>query len=168
MAGKLWTFLSNRSNDIAAFLLVTMFVSFLIQVVLRYVFNWPVGWTFELQTVTWLWLILWGSALVLSPADEIRFDILYSSVPEKPRRVMRVISSLGLIVLYAVSFPAAVDFVTFMKIEKSSYLDIRFDFLFSIYLIFAVASIIRYAVIAWLAFRELPEPGEIYDAAANK
>jgi C4-dicarboxylate transporter, DctQ subunit len=43
--------------------------------------------------------------------------------------------------LYAASLPATYDYVTFMKVERTSYLKIRFDWLYSIYLIFAVAVI---------------------------
>ena len=42
------------------------------------------------------------------------------------------------------SLPAVVDYVTFMKVESSAYLKIRFDWLFSIYVVFAVAIIVRY------------------------
>jgi hypothetical protein len=41
------------------------------------------------------------------------------------------------------SLPASYSYVTFMKVEKSSYLNIRMDILYSIYLVFAVAVIAR-------------------------
>jgi TRAP-type C4-dicarboxylate transport system permease small subunit len=41
------------------------------------------------------------------------------------------------------SLPASYSYVTFMKVEKSSYLGIRMDILYSIYLVFAVAVIAR-------------------------
>jgi hypothetical protein len=50
------------------------------------------------------------------------------------------------------SFPAVFDYVTFMKVERTAYLDIRFDWLFSIYLVFVVATIVRHL---WLGFRAL-------------
>lgn len=160
MAATLWEFLKARSQEVAALLLVAMFLSFIIQVVLRYVFNWPVGWTVELQTICWLWLILWASALVLRESEEIRFDIVYAGAGPTTRRVFRVVSSVALIALYGVSLPAAYDFVTFMKVEKTPYIDIRFDYLFSIYLIFAVASIVRYGLIALRSLRGAdPEDG---------
>lgn len=159
MVGGVWNFLKARSQEIAALLLAAMFLSFIVQVVLRYVFNWPVGWTVELQTICWLWLILWASALVLRESEEIRFDIVYAGARPTTRRVFRVVSSAALVALYAVSLPAAWDFVTFMKIEKSPYLDIRYDYLFSIYLIFAVASILRYGRIAWRSLRG-PDPDD--------
>ncbi len=42
------------------------------------------------------------------------------------------------------SLPATVDYVTFMKVEAVAYLKIRLDWLFSIYVVFAVAVIVRY------------------------
>jgi hypothetical protein len=42
-------------------------------------------------------------------------------------------------VLFAMSLPASWSYVSFMKVEKR-YLNIRMDVLYSIYLVFAVAS----------------------------
>ena len=117
------------------------------QVVARYVFNWPVGWTVELQSICWLWLILWASALVLRDQEEIRFDIVYAGARPGTRRVFRIVSASALVALYGVSLPAAYDYVSFMKIEKSPYLDIPYDWLFSIYIVFAVGSILRYLLV---------------------
>ena len=66
---------------------------------------------------------------------------------------MFLVSAAALILLYAISFPAILDYVTFMKVERTAYLKIRFDWLFSIYVIFAVAVIVRYAWILWWALR---------------
>jgi hypothetical protein len=52
-----------------------------------------------------------------------------------------------------VSLPAVVDYITFMKVQKTAYLKIRFDLLFSIYVVFVVAVVIRYLWIAWQALR---------------
>lgn len=152
-------FLAARSQEVAGLLLLVMFLSFILQVVFRYVFNWPVGWTVELQTICWLWLILWTSALVLRDSEEIRFDIVYAGARPATRRVFRIVSSSALVALYAVSLPAAYDYVSFMKIEKSDYLDIRFDWLFSIYLVFAVASILRHALIVLNGLRNADPAG---------
>ena len=136
-----------------AALLGVMFVAFLVQIVFRYFFNFPVGWTSELTVATWLWLVLWGSAFVLKESEEIRFDLIYSSVGPRTRRVMGIIMSVALVALYAISFPAAWKYVTFMKVERSSYLHIRLDWMYSIYTIFAAAIIVRYLWILWQLVR---------------
>ena len=52
-----------------------------------------------------------------------------------------------------------VDYVAFMKVQRTAYLHIRFDWLFSIYVLFAVAAIVRYLWIGWRALRgEAPRP----------
>jgi len=130
-------------------LLGLMFAAFLVQIVFRYFFNFPVGWTSELTVATWLWLVLWGSAFVLKEKEEIRFDLLYSAVGRRARRVMGILAAVALVVLYGMSFPATWSYVTFMKVERSSYLHVRLDWMYSIYLLFVVALIVRYLWLLW-------------------
>ena len=142
--------LRRRAENVAAAMLAVMFAAFVIQIVFRYFFNFPVGWAAELSVVMWLWLVLWGAAFVLTDEEEIRFDLLQASVGRRARIVMGIVSSLALVVLYGASLPATYSYVTFMKVERASYLKIRMDWLFSIYVIFLVAVIVRYL---WLLSR---------------
>jgi len=149
---KAGAWLRRRAENVAAGLLAVMFAAFIVQIVFRYFLNFPIGWTSELSVITWLWLVLWGAAFVVKESEEIRFDLLYSAVGRRARRVMGIITGLSIVVLYAASLPATVKYVGFMKVEKTSYLKIRFDWLFAIYLIFAVAVIVRYL---WILSRLL-------------
>lgn len=156
--------LQRRAENVAAGLLAAMFIAFIVQIVFRYALNFPIGWTSELSIVTWLWLVLWGAAFVVRERDEIRFDIIYGSVGPKARRVMAIVAAICLIALYVLSLPAVVDYVTFMKVQKTAYMHIRFDWLFSIYVVFALASIARYAWLSWRALKgdapEAPDPAK--------
>jgi TRAP-type C4-dicarboxylate transport system permease small subunit len=145
--------LHRRAENVMAALLGVMFIAFLVQIVFRYFFSFPVGWTSELTVATWLWLVLWGSAFVLKEKEEIRFDLVYSAVGPRTRRVMGILMSVLLVALYGMSFPAAWSYVTFMKVERSSYLHIRLDWMYSIYLLFAAAIIVRYLWILWQLLR---------------
>jgi TRAP-type C4-dicarboxylate transport system permease small subunit len=135
--------LHGFAERVAAGLLAIIFVAFIMQIVLRYVFNWPVGWTAEVSVVAWLWLVLWGAAFVLRDDEEIRIDILSANLGRRGRIVTGAIGAISIIVLFGMSLPAAYAYVSFMKVEKSSYLGIRFDIMFSIYIIFSVAVIGR-------------------------
>src|SRR5678809_411622 len=101
--------LKHRAENVAAGLLAVMFAAFIIQIVFRYVFNFPVGWASELTVATWLWLVLFGSAFVLGEKEEIRFDLIYSSVRPRVRIAMAILSALALIVLYGASLKASFD-----------------------------------------------------------
>lgn len=129
-----------------------IFAAFLIQIVFRYLLNLPIGWTHEISVILWLWLVLWGAAFVLKEREEIRFDILYGACSRRVRRVMAIVTSVAVVALYTFSLPAMVDYVTFMKVERTAYMKIPFSWVYSIYLIFAVAAIVRYL---WLGFQAL-------------
>ena len=150
---KAAAWLQARAENVMAALLGVMFVAFLVQIVFRYFFSFPVGWTTELTVATWLWLVLWGSAFVLKEKEEIRVDLIYSAVGRRTRRVMGILMSVSLVALYGMSFPAAWKYVTFMKVERSSYLHIRLDWMYSIYILFAAAIIVRYLWILWQLVR---------------
>ena|SRR6185369_8405321 len=139
--------LHRRAENVAVILIATMFASFIIQIVARYVFNRPFAWTEELSVLCWLWVVLWGAAFVLTDSEEVRFDIIYGIVPNNVRRAFTLITGVALIVLYAISLPASWKYVAFMHREHSAYLRIPFNILYSIFIIFAVASIVRHA---WL------------------
>jgi TRAP-type C4-dicarboxylate transport system permease small subunit len=151
MLGETGQWLRRRAENVSVALLATMFVALIAQVVFRYFVNMPMGWTDELSLMTWTWLVLWGAAFVVRESDEIRFELLHASMPPKVRRGMTVLVSASVVVLFLVSLPAVVDYVTFMKVQRTAYLHVRFDWLFSIYIVLAVAAIIRYLWIGWRA-----------------
>lgn len=157
--------LRRRAENVLVALLTAMFIAFLIQIVSRYVFNFPVGWTYELSLLTWLWGVLWGAAFVVTEQEEIRFDIVYGALTPGLRRIFTVLSGTALIALYSISLPAVISYVRFMKVEHGAHIRITFDWLFSIYVIFAIASIVRYgwlvarAVRGYDAPKALPDPG---------
>lgn len=150
---RIGQFLYRRAENLLALMLAVMFLAFMAQVIFRYFLNFPIGWTSELTVIMWLWLVLWGAAFVLGEDEEIRFDLVYGSVNPAVRRVMTILFAVALVVIYALSFPAVYDYVTFMKVQSTAYLKIRFDYLFSIYLLFAVAAILRYGWLVWSAMR---------------
>jgi TRAP-type C4-dicarboxylate transport system permease small subunit len=159
---KVGAWLHRRAENVAAGLLAVMFVAFILQIIFRYLFNFPVGWSTELTTITWLYLVLWGSAFVLTEKEEIRFDLIYSSVGPRARIAMATVFSVAVVVLYGMALPATYAYVTFMKVEKSSYLKIPLNVLYFIYVIFCVAAILRYL---WLLSRLVrgkdPEAGDL-------
>ena len=150
---RIGSWLARRAENVCALMLAAMFAAFLIQIAFRYLANFPTGWTHELTVMLWIWLVLWGAAFVVSEREEIRFDIIYGAVGPKTRRAMCIVSALALIALYVVSLPAVVSYVTFMKVQVTAYLKVRFDLLFSIYVVFVIATIVRYLWLAWQAMR---------------
>lgn len=150
--------LRRRAENLAAALLATMFLAFLVTIVFRYVLNWPAGWAYELSILCWLWGVLFGAAFIVDEKDEIRFDVIYGAVPARAKRIFVVVTGLAMLAIYGMSLPAVAEYVAFMKVERSAYLKIPFNWLYSVYVIFATAVLARYAWLVWRALRGDPTP----------
>jgi TRAP-type C4-dicarboxylate transport system permease small subunit len=151
--------LQARADNVAVGLLAAMFVAFMLQIFARYVINYPIGWTLEVCLTTWLWLVFWSSAFVLTERDHVTFDLLYLIVGKRMQRVFALVSAVAIVAGFLAALPATLDYITFYKIKKSSTLHIRLDVVFSVYGMFAVAVIARYAWRIWRLLRGArPEP----------
>ncbi len=136
---------------VVALLLGSMFVTFILQIIFRYVLSLPIGWTVEWVAIAWLWGILFGYAFVVRDRDIIRLDIVYAVMPEGVRRAMDVITGLTAAAILAWTLPKCWDYVEFMKIERTAYLRWPMNFIFLIYIPFAVAIIVRSLLSVWSA-----------------
>lgn len=145
--------LRHRAENLLAMMLLAMFVIFLLQIFSRYLLNLSIGWTHEASVALWIWMVLFGSAFVVREVDEIRFDLFWGAATARGLRVMQVIGSASLVALFTWSLPAVIDYVTFMRVESTAYLNIRFDLLYSIYVVFAIAMIVRHLWLCTLAIR---------------
>lgn len=153
--------LRRRAEDAVVLMLLAMFLVFLLQIVARYLLQWPIGWTHEVSVMLWIWLVLFGACFVIRDHEEMRFDLVYGAVSDGPRRIMALITAIVTVVMFVIAMPATWDYVTFMKVEKTAYLHIRFNWLYSIYVIFAVVMILRHL---WIGFRAIYGKGpEAYD-----
>lgn len=147
-----------------ALLLFSMFVGFILQVVYRYILEWPVAWTIEYVTVAWLWGILFGYAFVVRDIDIVRFDLFYLACPAPARRLMTAISGLAVAGIFLWALPADIGFVRFMGIEKTAAMKIPFDLLFAVYIPFSLAVIGRALYEVWLAAtNRVRDPAEAFE-----
>lgn len=146
--------LKGTADNIAAAMLAAMFISFLIQIVSRYLFSISLGWTVELCLTLWLWLVFWVSAFCAGEKDHIRFDMLYLSVGKKARRVFGIVAAVGVIVGFLYSLVPTLDYIWFYKIKKSPVMRIPLHYVFSIYGVFILAIASRYILRLWQLIRD--------------
>ena len=135
---------SARADDVAIAMLSVMFLAFVLQITSRYVFDAPLGWTLELCLTMWLWTVLWGSAFCLTNQEHVRFDMIYMASTERVRRWLAGIAAIAVVLTMVASAAGTYDFVSFLTIKKSGTLRIPLAYVFSIYLLFMLAVVVRY------------------------
>lgn len=146
------TWFRRSVEFIAASMLAAMFFTFLLQIFSRYVLLKPFGWTVELCLTLWLWIVFFGCAFLVRQRDHVTFDILYQAAPRKFQRTLALISALAIAIGMAYAFLPTWDYIDWMKIRKSTLIrnpftgnKIPLRTIFSIYGIFMIALVIRYA-----------------------
>ncbi len=145
MSRTVAAWLARRADNVAVILLTATFCVFILQIFSRYVMSSPLGWTLEACLLCWVWLVFWSGAFTLSDEEHVRFTIVSSAAGPRLKRWFAGLAGVCIVAAFAVSLWPTYDFVAFMAIEKTSLLKVRFDYVFSVYLIFAVAIIVRYA-----------------------
>jgi TRAP-type C4-dicarboxylate transport system permease small subunit len=127
---------------VAALLFVAMFAAFLLQVFTRYVLNDPVTWTQEIVLIVYIWIVFWCAAFLLRQRDHIRFDMVAASLAPRRQRALEIVLATVSLVAFAAAVPGTVDYVGFMRIERSPILGLRFDFIYSIFVLFVAAVVV--------------------------
>jgi len=134
--------LERAAELISAALFSVLFTVFVIQIFSRYVMGKPAGWTLELTLILFLWITFWNAAFLLRERDHVAFDLIYMEVGEGRRRILAILGTVAVVASFAASLLPSLDYVTFMKIERTWILDIRFDLVFSCYIVFLAGVIL--------------------------
>ena len=173
---KFAKWLTRGCEFIAAMILAAIFIIFLLQIFARYtskiawlmpieqLSNWmltvePIGWTINLISLLWVWLIFFGCSFVVRERDHVTFDILYQALPEHFRRIAIIVVSLITICVLLWSFLPTWDSIfgsRLMDLKKIQTLrmpitgdKIPIKWLFASYITLMIFVILRYA---WICY----------------
>ena len=162
---------SRSTEFIAAMMLAAIFFTFLVQIFTRYsakiawlmpippISAWmsslqPLGWTVNLISLLWVWVVFFGCSFIVRERDHVTFDILYLATPLKVRRILAYISAICLIGMMIYAMPAMWDAVfanRLMELKKLQTLrvpitgdKIAIKWLFASFFLLMLATILRY------------------------
>jgi TRAP-type C4-dicarboxylate transport system permease small subunit len=136
-------YLRKGAEFVAVGFFVAMFGAFLLQVFMRYVINHPLGWTSEACVIFYIWVIFWTAAFLLKERDHVAFTMIFDAASPPARRVMAILGAAAIGGAFIAGFPAMFSFITFMKIDVTPVTRIRFDYVYSVWILFVLAVIAR-------------------------
>lgn len=135
--------LKRGAELVAAGLFAAMFGAFMIQIVSRYVFNYPVQWSLELCSLGYIWLVFWSSDLLVEERQHIRFDLLYKKMPARPRRFVAVTNTAALGLVFLAGLPWSIEYILFMGRRSTLILHIPLDIAYACFGIFMAAVVVN-------------------------
>ena len=133
----------NAANVLGGVLFLTMFCVFIVQITARFGFNKPLAWTDELVVILYVWVILWSAAFIVPEREHVAFDLVWNSVTQPVRKLMKIAGNLMLGGLALWAIPGTWDYVNFMAREGTPVLGISFRWVFLPFVFLFVALALR-------------------------
>lgn len=137
--------LRTGADLVAVVMFAAVFVIFCFKIALRYVAHESMAWADEVSIILFVWIVFWANALMLRERDHIRFDLVYVLLPPGGRRALALLRAvlLGGIFLYAL--PPTFDYILFLWRERTAVLGWRLDQVYSCFIVFVAAVVVRAA-----------------------
>jgi TRAP-type C4-dicarboxylate transport system permease small subunit len=152
----------RAANAIGGGLFLTMFCVFIIQIAARFGFGKPLAWTDEAAVILYIWVILWSAAVIVPEREHVVFDLLWNSVGQRARQVMRIAGNLLVGGLALVGLPASWDYVHFMAREGTPVLNMPIMWVYLPFVLLLAALVVRCGWAIWNAARGIGLEAELH------
>lgn len=123
-----------------------VFVTYIVMIVYRYLFDAQINWVYELSMIAFVWTVVLSASCSSRREDHIMFTMLYDKLPAPGQAVCRILGNLIIVAFMLVLLPRAVDAVRFLAIKKSSLLKIPFHIVFAPFVVFNVLTVLHHGV----------------------
>jgi TRAP-type C4-dicarboxylate transport system permease small subunit len=135
--------IARGADLLGAALFAVLFLSLVVQVVLRFVFVAPAAWTEELATIAYVWVIFWGTAFSVPLAAHVAVDFIVPRFAPPVRRVLYALGLAALAVCFLWALPGIADYLRFMMRERTPVLDLPFGLVYAVFLAAAAMIVLR-------------------------
>lgn len=138
--------LTQAAEAVAAGVFALLFLTFVVQVGMRFLFNRPLAWSDELIMILYILMVFWGAATLLKERDHVMLDLVYAALPPGGQRIFALIGAALMAALLLVLLPETFDYVRFMQRESTPVLGVPFSIVFAPFVLFVVLVAWRYVV----------------------
>lgn len=161
-AGNLVRCLRTIFEYASAALFAILFAAFVLQIGMRFLFNRPLNWPEELSVICYIWIVFLSCAFTLNSKQHVVFNLVTEALSDKGKAVCSLMAGVILGGVFLAVLYGVYDYVAFMKIESSPALMIRKDLIYSVFVVFLTAVIIRCLWTIVVSLAELFSP-DTYD-----
>jgi len=143
----IWNWLRRIAQVLSVAGMFAIFAVFIYGVAMRYLGH-PQPWVDEVVTILSTWVVFFTSAFVLRWSEFIAFDMVFRVLPPRAQRVSMVLGCICFVAIFSYISYALVDYVQFMSISTTDMVQIRLDYVYSIFIVFLAAICVRLAILA--------------------
>lgn len=121
---KVFRLARKLSEMVGAIMFLAIFAAFLLQVVARYIFHWPLGWPDEAISMLFVWTTFWAAGFCVPYDRQISFDLIQNALPARVRTTTNILSTGICAALFIAAIPITIDFLIFSHRQSTPILDL--------------------------------------------
>ncbi|MDD3657013.1 MAG: TRAP transporter small permease subunit [Atribacterota bacterium] len=128
---------------LSAIALITCFSTIVIQVFYRYFLNISLEWPFELSIYAYIWTLYLGAAWGVREENHVKFNMIYDFLSLNVQKMLNIIFNSITTLIFIIIFIPVWDYLLFNYRIKTVALKIPWTFVFGVFSIFLVLTIIH-------------------------
>jgi len=114
-----------------------------IQVFYRYFLNISLEWPFELSIYAYIWTLYLGAAWGVREGHHVKFNILYDKLSFKSQKILNIVFDTITTLVFIFIFKPVWEYLLFIYRIKTAALKISWTFIFMVFPIFLILTIIH-------------------------
>ena len=116
-----------------------MFITFILQIVARYVFRNPLTWTYEITVIGFSWTVILGACYAMRKRSHVMFTLIYDHLSGKKAAILRLIGNIIIFVAFILLIVPSAKYVMFMNFQSTSVFHIKLSWVFVPFVYFLIS-----------------------------
>lgn len=118
---------------------LVMFLTFIIQIVARYIFKFPLTWAYEVTVIGFSWSVIFGACYAMRYRAHVKFTLIYDALSPKLAAFTRLLGNLIIAVAFFALIVPSFDYVNFMSFQSTSVFKVKLSYIFAPFIYFVLA-----------------------------
>lgn len=124
---------------------IVMFLTFIVQIIARYVFKYPLTWAYEVTVIGFSWTVILGACYAMRHRTHVKFTLIVDMLSPRKAAFVRIIGNAIILAAFVALIMPSIEYVKFMNFQSTSVFKFRLSWIFSAFVYFLI-SVIGYTM----------------------
>lgn len=120
---------------------IVMFLTFIVQIIARYVFKYPLTWAYEVTVIGFSWTVIFGACYAMRHRTHVKFTLIVDMLSPRKAAFVRTLGNVIIIAAFVALIFPSIDYVKFMDFQSTSVFKFKLSWIFSAFIYFLISTI---------------------------
>jgi TRAP-type C4-dicarboxylate transport system permease small subunit len=124
---------------------IVMFLTFIVQIIARYVFKYPLTWAYEVTVIGFSWTVILGACYAMRHRTHVKFTLIVDMLSPRKAAFVRILGNAIIVAAFVALIMPSINYVNFMSFQSTSVFKFKLSWIFSAFIYFLI-SVIGYTM----------------------